>query len=298
MGDNDSALGYWRPRVTRRTHFAEEPHHLMNAVHDFLRLVGINARNLKRTYAMARVTLSKRHSGSALGIIWALIKPLMLISALWFAVAVGIRGGESVNGVPYILWLLPGIMAWYIISDSLIVGGSAIRTNSHLVTKLVYPVATLPLSEVLSLFFVHLMLMGITVAIFLGSGFGLSIYFLQLPYYMLCTFVFAVIMATMLSALTAISTDILHGVKSVMTFLFWLSPVLWTTDSLSGVQLTIIKLNPITYLLSGYRNSFVTHHWFFYDVRSTAYFWGLMVVLALLASFVYSRLEPEFADVL
>jgi teichoic acid transport system permease protein len=166
------------------------------------------------------------------------------------------------------------------------------------VTKLVYPVATLPVSEVLSLFFVHLMLMGITIAIFLISGFGLSVYFLQLPYYIACTFVFTVVMSTMLSALTAISSDILHGVKSAMTFLFWLSPVLWTTDSLSGIQLTIVKANPIAYLLSGYRDSFVTRHWFFEDMRYALYFWALMAVLALLASFIFSRLEPEFADVL
>ena len=50
--------------------------------------------------------------------------------------------------VPYILWLIPGIMPWFFISDALTIGGSAIRSNSHFVTKMVYPVATLPVSEV------------------------------------------------------------------------------------------------------------------------------------------------------
>lgn len=270
----------------------------MIAVNDFLRVFSVNAQNLKRTYAMAIVMLNKRHSGSALGVIWALVKPLMLIAALWFAVAVGIRGGETVDGTPYILWLIPGMMSWNLISDALIIGGGAIRSNGHFVTKMVYPVATLPVSEVLSLFFVHLMLMGITIAIFVLSGYGLSVYFLQLPYYMLCTFAFTVVMATLLSSLTAISTDILHGVKSAMTFLFWLSPVLWTTESMSGWQLAFVKANPMSYLLNGYRASFVTEQWFFADMGYTLYFWGFMALLALLASFVFSRLEPEFADVL
>lgn len=271
---------------------------MMTAVHDFLRLFKTNARGLKRTYAMALVMLNKQHSGSALGVIWAMVKPLMLITALWFAVAVGIRGGESVDGIPYILWLIPGMMSWNFISDSLVIGGAAVRSNGHFVTKMVYPVATLPVSEVLSLFFVHLMLMGITIAIFLLSGFGLSVYFLQLPYYMLCTLIFTVLMATMLSALTAVSADILHGVKSTMTFMFWLSPVLWSTDSLSGWPLVFVKANPMAYLLNGYRDSFVTQRWFFEDPLYTLYFWAFMVVLALVASFIFSRLEPEFADVL
>lgn len=268
------------------------------AFHDLLRLFRSNAQNLKRTYAMALVMLNKRHSGSALGVAWALVKPLIFITALWFAVAVGIRQGATADGVPYILWLLPSMMSWNFISDSLVIGGSAVRSNSQFVTKLVYPTETLPVSEVISLFFVHLMLMGITIALFVLSGFGLSVYFLQLPYFILCTFAFAVVMATMLSALTAISSDILHGVKSATTFLFWLSPVLWSTDSLSGLPLLFVKANPISYLLDGYRAAFVTQRWFFEDPGYTLYFWVLMTALALLASFIFSRLEPEFADVL
>ena len=270
----------------------------MTAVSDFLRLLRINAQDLKRTYAMALVMLNKRHSGSALGVIWALVRPLMLVAALWFAVAVGIRGSQQVNGIPYILWLIPSMMSWNLISDAIVIGGAAIRSNGDFVTKMVYPIATLPVSEVLALFFVHLMLMSITIAIFVLSGFGLSVYFLQLPYYMLCTFIFTVLMATMLSALTAISSDILHGVKSAMTFMFWLSPVLWTTDTLSGLPLLFVKANPMAYLLNGYRDSFVTQRWFFQDMGYTLYFWVFMAALALLASFIFSRLESEFADVL
>jgi len=271
---------------------------VLTAMKDFLRLFRINAQNLNRTYAMAQVTLTKRHSGSALGVAWALVKPIVFIAAFWFAVALGIRGNHPMDGVPYILWLIPGILPWFFIQDALTIGGSAIRSNSHFVTKMVYPVATLPVSEVLSLFFVHLMLMCLAVAAFVVSGFGLSVYFLQLPYYIFCTFAFGVVMATLLSALTAISNDIRHGVKSIMTLMFWLSPVLWSADNVSGIVHTFVVANPITYLVGGYRDAFVSQHWFFADLGPTLYFWTLMTVLALLASFVFSRLEPEFADVL
>ena len=124
-------------------------------------------------------------------------------------------------------------MPWFFISDALTIGGAAIRSNSHFVTKMVYPVATLPVSEVLSLFFVHLMLMCIIVALFVVSGFGLSVYFLQLPYYLLCSLAFAVVLSMLLSALTAISRDVLQAVKSVITLLFWLTPILWSADNRS-----------------------------------------------------------------
>ena len=136
---------------------------MLNAVFDdFLRLLRINAQNIERTYAMAQVTLTKRYSGSALGVTWSVVKPVIFVFAYWFAVAIGIRGSTAMGSVPYILWLIPGIMPWFYISDALTDRRRGGRSNSHFVTKMVYPVATLPISEVLSLFFVHLMMMCLT----------------------------------------------------------------------------------------------------------------------------------------
>lgn len=272
---------------------------MLNAVvEDFLRLLKINVDNISRTYAMAQVTLTKRYSGSALGVAWSLVKPIIFVFAYWFAVAIGIRGGRSMGTVPYILWLIPGIMPWFYISDALTSGGSAIRSNTHFVTKMVYPVATLPISETLSLYFVHLMMMCLSTAVFVVSGFGLNIYFLQLPYYLLCCLAFTAVMATLISALTAVSQDVQHAVKSVMTLLFWLTPILWSVDNVSGPIKLILLANPIYYIIAGYRNTFVGNRWFFQDWQYTIYFWLVMTVLTLLASYVFTKLEPEFADVL
>jgi ABC-type polysaccharide/polyol phosphate export permease len=272
---------------------------LNGIVEDFLRLVDINAKNIHRTYAMAQVTLTKRYSGSALGSAWSVVKPIIFVFAYWFAMTIGIRASRPINGIPYILWLVPGIMPWFYISDAMTVGGSAIRSNSHFVTKMVYPVATLPVSEVLSLYFVHLVMMSLTVAVFVVSGYGLNIYFLQLPYYLLCGLVFTTVMAVLLSALTAMSQDVKEAVRSTMTLLFWLSPVLWSADKISSpVIRTIVLMNPIAYITAGYRNTFVNQRWFFEDLQYSIYFWALMTVMALLASYVFTKLEPEFADVL
>jgi ABC-type polysaccharide/polyol phosphate export permease len=294
-------MRYWHNGASRRCHRADcqGATRVLNAVvEDFLRLVRINTLNIKRTYAMAQVTLTKRYSGSALGVAWSLVKPIIFVFAYWFAVAVGIRGNQPMGNVPYILWLIPGIMPWFYIADALTVGGSAVRSNSHFVTKMVYPVATLPISEVLSLFFVHLMMMCLSTAVFVVSGFGLSIYFLQLPYYLLCCLAFTGVMAMLLSALTAVSQDVLQAVKSFITLLFWLTPVLWSADNLGAPIKQIILSNPIVYIITGYRNSFVTQRWFFQDWQYTIYFWTAMVGLTLLASYLFTKLEPEFADVL
>jgi len=271
---------------------------VLTAARNLVDLLRVNRTYFGRTVAMSRVMLDKRYSGSVLGFGWALVKPTLFIVVYWFAVAIGIRGGRSMGDIPYILWLIPGIIPWFFISEAVTTGGSAIRSNSHLVTKMVYPVATIPISEVLSLFYVHLMMMGIVTAIFLFSGFGLTVHFVQIVYYIATCLIFCFVVATLLSALTAVSRDIGHMVKSTIQVLFWLSPILWSADKLHGTLRRIIMANPIAYLVQGYRNCYVYERWFFEQWRYSLYFWVLMLVLTLFTSFLYTKLQREFADVL
>jgi len=271
---------------------------VFTAAQNFVDLLHVNRKYFKRTLAMSRVMLDKRYSGSLLGFGWALVKPTLFIVVYWFAVAVGIRGGRSMGDIPYILWLIPGIIPWFFLSDAFTQGGTAIRSNSHLVTKMVYPVPTIPISEVVSLFYVHVMMLGIVTAIFLLSGFGLTVYYTQLIYYVAACLAFSVVTATLLSALTAVSRDIGHMVRSTITVLFWLSPILWSADRLTGPLRMVILANPIAYIVQGYRNCFIYEKWFFAQWEYTAYFWTFMVVLTLFTSFLFARLQKEFADVL
>jgi ABC-type polysaccharide/polyol phosphate export permease len=257
-----------------------------------------NYENRRRTYGMAQIALTKRYSGSALGVAWAVLKPAIYIAAYWFAVSIGMRGAGKVVGAPYILWLIPGNLAWFFVSDCLNHAGTAIRSNSQFVTKLKYPVETLPVSEVLSYFFVHLVMMTIAIIVLLVSGYGIGLTALELPYYLLCALALCVVVSTLFSAVTAISKDIQHLIGSVMSLLFWVTPVLWSANSLSGPFRLIIYANPITYIVSGYRDALVLHNWVTASLPYTAYFWGLLAVLTLVAGFVFSRLQPEFADVL
>lgn len=248
--------------------------------------------------AMARMMLRKRYSGSVLGVIWALIKPTFYFFIYWFVMTIGIRGSRTIEGTSYAMWMIPGITAWFFLSDVLTRGGSAILNNKHLVTKLVYPIDTIPVSEVLSLFFVHLAMLGIAIAIFILSGYGIGIYLLQLPYYILCSLLLSLTIAFLLSALTAVSKDIKHLINSFMTGFFWLTPVLWSMTNIVSPLRQIILINPLAYVVLGYRDSFVSHTWFFQKGAYALYFWAVLVVLTLFAALVHSKLRHEYADVL
>ena len=263
------------------------------------RVISDNLKNLKRTWGMALIDLKKRYSSSALGWFWAIVKPTLFVLVYWFGIEVGIRGGApSDDGAPFILWLLAGILPWFFVADTLVICGTSIRSNRHLVTKSVFPAATIPTFVEMSFFVTHLLLLAIATVIFAICGF-ISLAFVQILYGMVCLFVMMWVISILFSALVAVSRDFEYLLKSATQVLFWISPILWNVERIAKypVIYAIVRLNPIGYVISVYRNAFLGG-WFFNDLSGTICFWVEILVLALLGCFIFKRLEREFADIL
>ena len=60
----------------------------------------------------------------------------------------------------------------------------------------------------------------------------------------------------------------------------------------------VLKLNPVFYIVNGYRDAMFSGKWFWQDMASTAYFWIVTIVLFLIGSTIFRRLKVHFADVL
>lgn len=82
----------------------------------------------KQLLKLAKADLVKTYSGAALGWAWAIIKPTVMVLVLWFAFSVGLRANSDVNGHPYILWVLAGMVPWFYMQSMISEGaGSIIR---------------------------------------------------------------------------------------------------------------------------------------------------------------------------
>ena len=77
---------------------------------------------------------------------------------------------------------------------------------------------------------------------------------------------------------------------------FWITPILWKADMIPAGCLS--SLNPVAYIVDGYRNVFIYERWFFENLKWTAYFWAFLLVFLLTGAHLFKRLEKEFADIL
>ena len=250
-------------------------------------------------FKLSKADLRKTYRGSALGWSWAIIKPTITIFVFWFAFTIGLRAGKDVAGYPFFLWLLSGLVPWFFMSEMITQGTEAIRRYSYLVTRMKFPVSTIPTFVSLSKLFIHSLMMIIVITIFIFMGYGIDIYFLQLPVYMFFMFLFFTAWALFSAPLAAISKDYANLVKSLITAVFWLSGILWNPHTIHIPWLKkLLMVNPVTYLTNGYRNVFIYKTWFFDEWKTLVAFLIVLSIMIILGVRTYKKLRKEIPDVL
>jgi teichoic acid transport system permease protein len=250
-------------------------------------------------FQLANADLIKTYRGSALGWLWAVIKPSVTIFVYWFAFSVGLRAGKAVNGYPFFLWLIAGIIPWFYISEMLKDGSRALNRYDYLVTKIKFPVSTISTFVSLSKLYVHIALLLVVTAIFVLFGYGIDIYYIQLPFYMALMFVFFTLWSLFAAPLSAVSKDFANLVNSFIMAIFWMSGIMWDVNRIDNPTLKkLLWLNPVTWVATGYRNVFIYKRWFFEDQFALLAFVFMLVAMFALSVYTYSRLRREIADVL
>jgi len=268
-------------------------------VKNFIQILKDHITYRQQIFKLAKADLVKTYRGAALGWSWAIIKPAVTIFVYWFAFEIGMRSGADVNGYPFFLWLISGLMPWFYMNDMLTQGTDSIRKYSYLVTKMKFPVSTIPTFVSISKFMIHLMLLVLTIIIFVAMGHTPNIYILQLPFYMLLNFIFFTVFSLFSSLLSAMSKDFSNLVKSFITAIFWLSGILWNPNTIKIKWLKkIMMINPVTYIVEGYRNCFINGVWFWEQPKRLLYFVIILAILSLVSIWTYRRLRKEIPDVL
>lgn len=254
-------------------------------------------RDLKLINELSKKELKSKYYGSILGLLWAFIQPVIMISILWFVFQVGFRS-VPVDNIPFILWLVAGMVPWLFVSDVLSNGVSAVTENSFLVKKVVFKTELLPLVRTFTAFKIHLIFVGIMFLIYVIYDFPLTIYNLQILYYIICAAIFSVGITYITASLNVFLKDIGQIVAMLTQFGFWITPIFWTLKMLPEKYHFIVKLNPVFYIVEGYRKSLYTHELIIDYPNLTIYFWCASLVLLGVGLFLFKKLKPHFADVL
>ncbi|MCD8554005.1 ABC transporter permease [Seleniivibrio sp.] len=245
----------------------------------------------------AKRDFRSKYLGSHLGLLWAFVQPAVTILIFWFVFEVGFKS-KPVGNVPFLLWLLTGMVPWFFFAEGWGNATNSIIEYKYLVNKVVFRVSLLPLMKIMSSFVIHLFFLLVILLFMLIYHTGFSIYNIQIIYYIFALLVLMLGLSLLTSALVVFMKDVGQLINMFIQFGFWGTPIFWSIHIIPERYQIYLKLNPIYHITEGFREALLYRVWFWEHGWLTVYFWVVTVIILLAGATVFRKLRPHFADVI
>lgn len=254
--------------------------------------------SVHRIVGLAWFDVVRSIRGTALGLVWFIVKPAIYIFAFWFAVDIGLRAGSIEEGCSYIVWLSSGIIPWFAMSDMLRVGSDVYSRYPYLITRQKFSQVGISLFFCLSVILVQIFLVSVFVVVALLFHIEFGPFILQLPFLIVLMFVFFTSVSILLSPLSALCKDIRNLVRALVTPLFWFSGILFNVSTL-GIEWVkaVMMFNPITFFSSSYRASLCENYWLWERQDMLVCFLAVLCITMLCAWMSFRRWHKVVPDV-
>ncbi|HAF26406.1 MAG TPA: teichoic acid ABC transporter permease [Lachnospiraceae bacterium] len=260
-------------------------------------------RNRRLILKLSKNDFKTRYAGSYLGIVWAFVQPVVTILVYWFVFEKGLKSTPSTledgTAIPFVLMLTSGLVPWFFFSEALNNGTNALIEYKYLVQKVVFKISVLPIIKIMSALYVHLFFVVFTIILFAAYGHMPDLYSLQVIYYSFCMFVLVLALCYSTSAIVVFFKDLTQIINIILQIGMWATPILWQLSIITNpILVMVFKVNPVYYIVQGYRDALIYKVWFWQEWKMTLWFWFCVLILMLIGTKVFKRLKPHFADVL
>lgn len=246
---------------------------------------------------LVKSDIINRYLGNYLGIVWTLLYPIIMVFIYWAVFSKGFGVLLPANNT-YLLWLLTGMIPWFFFNDALANAGQSICAYSFLVKKIVFKVELLPLIKIISAFLINIVFWLLLIIICFYNRSYPSLIWVQLIYYFCCAFFLCYVLGLLLASLTPFIPDVQQVVNIGLQILFWITPITWDFHRLKGSWQILVVLNPMAYVIDGFRETIIESVPFWQNIYGTLFFWIFICVFYYLSDKIFQRLRPHFADVL
>lgn len=236
--------------------------------------------------------LRVRYKRLALGYLWSIMSPLMY-AGLYYLVFDKILKVKSPN---YPLFLIASLFPWQWMTNTIMAGPMTFISNSALIKKTLFP--RYLISLVIGMQDAIHYLASVPVIIlfmFIFQGRMSWEWLYALPLLIIVHFAIAYSLNLLLATLTVFFRDLERFLQIAMTFLFYMTPVLYSETLIPPQYQSFIIWHPLAPLIINWRSLFMegTIRW---DYMLSSLIW--CVVLLALSRWVFQKLSWRFAEVL
>lgn len=261
-------------------------------------VIGESWTNRNRLFRLANYELKAQNNGTVFGFFWNFLNPALQILVYWFVFNIGLQVHAPKGDYPYLIWMIVGIIPWFYISSALQTSAMSIYSYSSVLKRVYLPLAIVPVKTVFSGFIGHIwsMLVVFLVMFLFKAPINPMVY--QLPYYMFAIVFFLIGWGLFSSAITVVFKDFQKILAALIRFLFYISPIVWSQESLPDNLQQILGYNPFSYILHGYRNCILYGISLPETWQDGLYFWLVSILLFLFGASIHMKFRKKFMDLI
>jgi lipopolysaccharide transport system permease protein len=205
---------------------------------------------------MVRRELRQKYRGSALGVLWYVINPLVLMGAYYLMFGI-IFDQASESAPDYPLFLLVGLVVWVFFNQAVVSAAPSLLDQGALVRKARFPREIIPASVVTVQLVTFLALLALLAPVTIAIRGSLDVALLLLPLVLVCLFAFILGIALAVSILHAYFRDVAPILSAALLPWFFVSPIFFRPESITEqatARFVLEWVNPIAPFIGAVRD--------------------------------------------
>ena len=251
-------------------------------------------KNLYKYRELLKTNIKKeirgKYKNSFLGVLWSFLNPLLQI-AVYALVFPFILKNTQDN---YVIFLCCGLIPWAFFSTTISRSAFTMVENGNIIKKVYFPREILPISVVTSETVNFLISTIIIIVFVIFGGIGLSKYIMLYPIVLLAQYLLLIAISLIVSSISIYIRDLQHLIGVALQLLFYAAPIVYTPESIPEQFKWILKCNPMTYIISGYRNIFYNQTMI--ELKPLLILIGCSVVACVIGYIIFNKLQKRFAE--
>jgi len=231
-----------------------------------------------------------KYKNSFLGVLWSFLNPLLQIAVYALVFPLILRNTQE----NYVIFLCCGLIPWTFFSTAISRAAFTAIENGNILKKVYFPREILPISVVTSETVNFVISTIIILAFVIFGGLGITKYVIFYPLILLVQYILLLAIAFIVSSITVYFRDLQHLIGVALQLLFYASPIVYASDTIPENFSWILKINPMTYIIDGYRDIFYNQQ--MPEIKTIILVLALTIVACVIGYIIFNKLQKGFAE--
>ena len=248
-------------------------------------------------YILSWRDIKVRYKQTTLGVLWAIIRPLLTMIVFTFVFG-NIARFETATSTPYSIIVFAGLLPWLFFANALTESSNSLIGNERLITKVYFPRLIIPFSSVITSFIDFLISFAILILLFIYYRYIPPVRILLMPIFWILAFAASFGPGLYLTALNVKYRDFRYIIPFIVQFGMFISPVGYASTHINSDWKWLYSLNPMVGVIDVFRWCIVVdapnpmlHYPFYISLAITLFFTWLSI-------YQFRKMEKNFADLI